>query len=331
MMMDTDKVAQFAVVANALSGTASTMGEEALHALINTAIGDNLHSCDIVLPEAVEAALERAFSSEADAVVVIGGDGTCRSAAKFAIKAKKAVAFLPGGTMNLLPNRHWGGLDIPATLKALGEGAYATSKMDVGHVNEEIFLIAAAFGVAPALARLREEHRASETFVKGLQTLIQVPKILPHLMRPSARLEAIGVKRRHLAALAIVIGNADLALGRLDAESDSQTFECVGAEVKSPLDFLVVMARAFFDPNWRDDDKVTTSYIKEGKVFSNSRRIAMTLDGEIYRLASPAHVRLMANQLKVLVHAPVIIEIAEETHELKLAEPQLSEAAETAI
>ena len=57
----------------------------------------------------------------------------------------------------------------------------------------------------------------------------------------------------------------------------------------------------------------------------------MTLDGEIYRLASPAHVRLMANQLKVLVHAPVIIEIAEETHELKLAEPQLSEAAETAI
>lgn len=306
--MSEPKANHFAVVANANSGAASLLGEIALHAMVTDFLGPNLHSCEIAESEFIAMALERAFSSCANVIVIIGGDGTCRAGAALARKTGKTVAFLPGGTMNLLPGRHWPGLDLAGSLRALAQNKYQLSTMDIGQVNGEIFLIAAAFCAAPTLARLREAHRASETFAQSITNLLKIPQVLPHILRPSARVEAKGVSRRHLSALAIVLGNADFALGRPETDTDSHTFECVAAEVTSPWAFVTVMARAFFDSNWRNDAKITTTQIKEGKVFSRSRSISMTLDGEVTRLASPANVAIVVNGLDILVHKPLLRE-----------------------
>ena len=302
--MDNQLKPRFAVVANAHSGAAAVLGQAALTELIHNTLGSELLMCDVVESEFLNAALETAFASAAEVVVAIGGDGTCRSAATLARLTNKEVAFLPGGTMNLLPGRHWPNMDLTETLQALAAGAYEASTIDIGQVNDELFLIAVAFGAAPALSRFRESHRSAETLVETMKNLVEVAKVIPHLMRPSARLEAKGVTRNRLAALAIVVGNADLALGRLDADNVTQTLECVGVEMASPFSFFALMLRAFLDPNWRADNKVTTSHITQGKVYSKSRAIAMTLDGEVVRLVSPAHVKLLVNGLRVLVHAP---------------------------
>lgn len=293
---------QFAVVGNAASGAASLLGEAALNALVEDALGSKLLTCEIAEAEFIDMALERAFSSAADVIVIIGGDGTCRAAAKFGRQTDKPIALMPGGTMNLLPTRHWPNMDLTGALHALGTDAYVISEIDVGQVNDEIFLIAAAFGAAPTLARLREAHRSSETLTQSLQNLLEVPKVLPHLLRPSVRLDAKGAPRQRLSALAIVLGNADIALGRPDAESNTHEFECVAAQVSSPWAFLIMLARALFDPNWRNDEKITTTQMTDGRVFSRSRAIAMTLDGEVVRLTSPAHVQLQVNGLRVLVY-----------------------------
>lgn len=317
--METLNLLRFAVVANASSGAASQLGEAALYALVSDSLGAKLASCEIASPEFIDMALDRAFSSPADAIVIIGGDGTCRAAAKFGRQTDKVIAFLPGGTMNLLPSRHWPQMDLAAALSALGSGAFEVSLIDVGQVNDEIFLIAAAFGAAPTLARMREAHRSAQTLTESISNLLKIPKVLPYLLRPSVRLEAKGVSRKHLAALAIVLGDADFALGRPEADIDTHMFEVVGAEVKSPWAFITVMARAFFDPNWRDDAKVTTTQISEGKVYSKSRAIAMTLDGEIVRLASPAHIELLVSGLRILSHVPVAGLVLDESEKLQEA------------
>jgi diacylglycerol kinase family enzyme len=304
----TRSATSFAVVANANSGAASQMGEAALVALVTAKLGGKLLSCVVVGSCDIEAGLQNAFASECDCVIVIGGDGTCRSGAKCALQTGKPVALLPGGTMNLLPAQHWPGKDVATALQALGDGHYRETTIDVGKVNDELFLIAAAFGAAPTLARLREEHRASTSLVGNIQALLKIPQVLPHLMRPMVRLEAPNVPRKSLTALAIVIGNADFALGRTDLEVCTHIFECVGARVNSHWDFLRVMARAFIDPKWREDDLVFTAAIKEGRVFSKSRAIAMTLDGEVMRLVSPARVVLLKRAVKVMVYdAPVAL------------------------
>lgn len=293
---------RFAVVGNASSGAASLLGEIGITSLVQKALGPHLHSCEIAEPEFIDMALERAFTSPAQVIVVIGGDGTCRAAAKFGRQTDKPIAFMPGGTMNLLPARHWPGMDLATALQALGNGDFSLSEMDVGQANDEIFLIAAAFGAAPTLARLREAHRSSQTLTDSIDNLFKLPRVLPHLLVPSVRLEAKGAPRQRLAALAIVLGNADIALGRPDVEfeGDAHLFECVVAQVRSPWSFLTVMLSALFNPNWRNHDKITTLPLKEGKVFSRSRAIAMTLDGEVVRLASPAHIQLQVNGLRVL-------------------------------
>lgn len=317
--METLNSLRFAVVANASSGAASLLGESALYELVRDSLGAKLFSCEIAEPEFVDMALDRAFSSAADAIIVIGGDGTCRAAAKFGRESQKAIAFLPGGTMSLLPSRHWPQMDLSAALSALGSGAYEVSTIDVGQVNDEIFLIAAAFGAAPTLARMREAHRSAQKLTESISNLLKIPKVLPHLLRPSVRLEAKGMSRKHLAALAIVLGDADFALGRPQADIDTHMFEVVGAEVKSPWAFITVMARAFFDPNWREDAKVTTAQIMDGKVYSRSRAIAMTLDGEIVRLTSPAYVKLVVSGLRTLSHVPVAGLVLDESDKLQEA------------
>lgn len=299
---------RFAVVANAMSGAASSLGEAGLSQLVKTCLGDTLFSLTIAHPQDVDAALAQAFASAADVVVVIGGDGTCRAGAKAALTTGKSIAFMPGGTMNLLPARHWSGQTLEASLLALGAGDYERRAIDIGQVNDEIFLIAAAFGAAPTLARLREDHRAAKTLAQSLEAVVKIHKVLPHLLRPSVRLEADGMTSRALAALAIVVGDADFALGRFDAghnDTNQQYFECVAAKVSTPWNFIIVMARAFFDPNWRQDPKVSTTSIREAFVRSKSRTIAMTLDGEVVRLAAPAHVRFLDDELEVLVQKPV--------------------------
>lgn len=100
-------------------------------------------------------------------------------------------------------------------------------------------------------------------------------------------------------------------------------FEVVGAEVKSPWALIAVVARALFDTHWRDDAKITTTQIREGKVYSRSRAIAMTLDGEIVRLASPAQVKLLVNGLRVLVSAPILSEHAVQEAKLAMLHPTM--------
>jgi diacylglycerol kinase family enzyme len=295
-------VLTFSLVANANSGAVSQLGDATLVALANSLIGAKLKSCVLSESSDICGELELAFNSDSDAVIVIGGDGTCRSAAKYALETNKPVALLPGGTMNLLPAKHWPGQNISTALQALGHGHFRETSIDVGQVNDEIFLIAAAFGVAPTLARMREMHRSSNGIVGNLQALLKIPQVMPYLMRPTVRLEAKNVAKKPVAALAIVIGNADFALGRTDNEMIDHRFECVGTNPSSSWDFVRVMFRAFMDPKWRDDELVFTASIREGWVFSKSRAIAMTLDGEVIRMVSPAHIHFLKRGMNALVY-----------------------------
>jgi diacylglycerol kinase family enzyme len=294
----------FAIVINAHSGSASGVGEEALRTAFQAALGGAARSFAFVRGEGVEPALTAAFDGDADAVIVVGGDGTCRAAATLAAKSGKPVAFLPGGTMNVLPRKHWSNLDLLSCVRALGAGAWRTARMSVGRAGEEVFMIAAAFGAAAGLTRMREEHRAADTIVQRLNVWGRLSRVMPFLMRPTAWLEAEGAPKRGLSALALVLGDADVALGRTIPGGDSATLECVGAVIRGPFGFMSVLARAFLDRNWRSDPRVFTLHLRTARVRGRSRFLAVTLDGEIARLPSPIDVRVEKDRLTVIRHMP---------------------------
>jgi diacylglycerol kinase family enzyme len=105
------------------------------------------------LPEAMRAA----WRSGIDAIVVGGGDGTTNCAAGVAVADNMVLGVLPMGTFNHFAKD----LGMPAELdEAVRFSAEAeVTSVDVGDVNDRIFVNNASIGVYPEMVADRDEIR----------------------------------------------------------------------------------------------------------------------------------------------------------------------------
>jgi diacylglycerol kinase (ATP) len=101
-------------------------------------------------PDEVSADIARR-RHEADLVIVCGGDGTVRSAARGVLETELPMGILPMGTANDLART----LAIPDDLLAAADiiVAGATRRIDLGEVNGEPFFNVASLGLSTDLAR----------------------------------------------------------------------------------------------------------------------------------------------------------------------------------
>ncbi len=149
------------VVINAASGTARRYGAEALQNLITDVAqhhGLAELSVAVVPPGDLPAALRQA-AAESDEIWVGGGDGTLRSAAEllFANKRQQILGVLPLGTMNLLARDLNIPLQIEQAVAALSQGE--PTQIDLGRINQRLFLNKAALGLYPEMVVDRERRR----------------------------------------------------------------------------------------------------------------------------------------------------------------------------
>lgn len=98
---------------------------------------------------------KKAAREGADSVIAAGGDGTIHAVANGLIGTKSTLGIIAMGTMNNIARS----LNIPETIEdacaiiAKGE----TSKVDVGHINGQVFLEVAGIGLEAALFPAAEE------------------------------------------------------------------------------------------------------------------------------------------------------------------------------
>lgn len=114
------------------------------------------------LPERIA----QAKATQADCVVIAGGDGSIACAATALAGTDTALGLIPSGTMNLLAKDL--GID-PAdpgqAVRILAEGA--VRRIDVGALEQEIFLCASMLGTPARLSRHRETGRARGNGVRA--------------------------------------------------------------------------------------------------------------------------------------------------------------------
>jgi YegS/Rv2252/BmrU family lipid kinase len=94
---------------------------------------------------AVKAALKKA-----PMVIVGGGDGSLSSFVDFFVGTKVVFAFLPLGTANSFARTLGVPLDLDGAIDVIANGV--ARKIDVGCINGDYFLNAAAMGIAPKVA-----------------------------------------------------------------------------------------------------------------------------------------------------------------------------------
>jgi len=182
-------------------------------------------------------AAEAAVRSDG-AVVVAGGDGTINAVAQAVLPTRRPFGIIPQGTFNYSSRAHGIPLDAAEATTALLSPRL--KPVQVGLVNDRVFLVNASVGLYPALLQDREAYKRqygrhrSVALWAGMKTLLREHRQLlveveheqgsEHLLTPSIfvgnnalQLEQVGleeardVKHHRLAAVIVEpVGTAKL-------------------------------------------------------------------------------------------------------------------------
>ena len=217
-------------------------------------------------PEDLEKALDDA-ASKADVVVVLGGDGTIRTAAEKCGKAGKLLIPLPGGTMNMLPHALYGDVHWDNALAAT-LAAPELREVSGGQVEGQPFFCVAILGAPSLWADAREAVRRGR-LVEALE------RSLTAIRRSSEALDyQLGDQLSGTAeAVAVICPLVSRALSEDERSLEAAAVEPVPAGAMFRLAF-----HAIFD-DWRRDPAVSLARVKTVRVRGHGR-VPVILDGE---------------------------------------------------
>src|SRR5437588_1567362 len=118
----------------------------------------------------------RAAAEQTELVIADGGDGTIHAVANGLVGTQSTLGIVPTGTMNNLAQSLNIPDTIPAACVAIAKGE--TRLIDVGKINEQIFLEVAGIGLEASLFPAAEEIKKPglittlKGVVSGLKTLL---------------------------------------------------------------------------------------------------------------------------------------------------------------
>lgn len=235
------------------------------------------------------AAFAEVEKRDLDVLVVLGGDGTIRSAAELCTPQGPLLIPLPGGTMNVLPKALYGTdgwKDIlPRVLrnpmkKTISGGTLASHR----------FFISAICG-APALwAEVREAVRA-----KDLSEAIEHGKIaLEHMFADKIQYHFNDMHEGDTEALTVTCPLVSSTM-----EDDRQALEAAIIDVKDAADVVSLATAAAFGA-WRETKHVALVRTTSVRV-SAKGEIPIILDGETVHVGKEAHIEFLPDAFNALV------------------------------
>ncbi|MCW2602186.1 MAG: superfamily protein [Pseudonocardiales bacterium] len=241
------------------------------------------------------AQVMRSAAKRAQVLAVGGGDGTVNCAAQMAIEADVPLLVLPGGTFNHFAGDLGGakaddaGELADAMIEAVRAGTAV--RVDVGLVNDRIFLNTASLGSYPAFVRCRErwEARVGKPIAAVIATWL--------VMRREEALEVtIDGRRRRVAMVFVGSGRYQPAgyLPRGRNQLDDGLLDIRLVDAGRPIEFVRLVAAALLGrlarspiySEWTARDVVvdspqgSTDLARDGEV---------TRGGAVFRFAKSTH------------------------------------------
>ena len=157
---------KLAAILNSGSGTLKTLEPSELLEAIDTQFteaGYSVTGC-ATSGEYFQDRLDEAVNSDADVVLVGGGDGSVSSAAARCSKKGKTLAVLPAGTMNLFARGLRIPLDLDEAILALASGR--SVPCDLATANGRPFIHQFSVGMHPQLVEERNQYNFDSRLTK---------------------------------------------------------------------------------------------------------------------------------------------------------------------
>ncbi|MDR6290551.1 diacylglycerol kinase family enzyme [Inquilinus ginsengisoli] len=255
---------------------------------------------------ALDLAIDAALASDAQAILIGGGDGTLIAAAERLLPENRIgparpLGILPLGTANLLARDLGIPLTPEAAVPALLSGT--TRRIDVAVVNGRIFLNSSLLGVAPLMVQQRERMRRRRGPLKWLLLARAFFRALDRTPRLHVVLQAEGRPMR-LVTRTLAVSNNPLAEGFAAIHSrtalDGGQLGVYAARLERRVDLWRILARVVAG-TWQHDPATAALIARRVNVVARRRHLWVANDGENHLLAMPLRYRILPRALTVLV------------------------------
>ncbi|KJS00531.1 MAG: hypothetical protein VR65_11895 [Desulfobulbaceae bacterium BRH_c16a] len=274
----------------------SGSSEEALEQIRN----DARIKLEPVSPENMAAIIQKAVKQGTERVLVSGGDGTISLAASHLAGKNTELAVIPSGTLNHFAQR----TGIPTQVaEALDVALYSKARpVDVGYVNDRLFINTSAVGAYPVFVRSRKylQNRMNyypATIIAGIRRLFKF-----RLVRMS-----LAGKQLQTPLVFIGVGERELRLphlGQVKIQGE-KGLHLIAVDCRSGREAVQLIVRALFsgiDP-LLSERRIENQLVDgiELHFRRRRRRVHVTLDGELVRLQAPLVYRFAPGEIMVAI------------------------------
>jgi diacylglycerol kinase family enzyme len=259
-------------------------------------------------PDEITQFLEKLEKQGDDAPILIGGgDGTVTSVASSIQNKKLGFGILPLGTMNLMASDLGVPNDFSEALSAYAKGFFK-SDIDFGMVNEHLFLCSAGIGTIPESSEFREANRSqSDPFLYPRMTLFVLDQLDVSNHRKFKLM--LGNRSKTIRSAALVFSNNEYQESRELKDSSlrrkSLKNGLLGIYSAAPASFwdkIRLLTRLSIG-GWQKDPVLRRWISREAVLHTPEQEELVSIDGEPVLLKTPLYIKIMREQLTLLVPA----------------------------
>ena len=252
----------------------------------------------------LKALAEEAIRQSYDVIVAAGGDGTINAVASVLVGHNIVkLGIIPRGTLNHFARA----LEIPTDMEKAVETIVAghVKMIDVGQVNDQIFVNNSSVGLYPSIVRMRESLQNSG-LSKWPAAVWASVRIFSRFRRLSLELApAHGDTIQHNTSMLFVGNNAyDTAFPSLGTRTSLEGGRIWIMMPKSATrsGLIASFLKMIFGRESSAD--ATTMEVTKLTVKTKRRFLKVAIDGEVIQLRSPLEYSTRPKTLRVIVPAP---------------------------
>ena len=254
------------------------------------------------LAAAAQQAVERAKANRG-VVVAAGGDGTLNAVSNAVLGTGLPFAILPQGTFNYFGRTYGISQDTETATRCMLDAVI--QPVQVGMLNDKVFLVNASLGLYPTLLEDRESYKQRYGRSRWVALWSAMVTLFRAHRQLSVQLDFEG-KTRTLRTQTIVVGNNSLQLEHIGVheEVDLQRDHLVAMTAKplSTLALYGLVARGLLSRMGEADNLIFFGFKKMTVRLGPARkRIKVAMDGEIFWLRAPLEFRVPEEYLPLLV------------------------------